>query len=136
MSLDATTTGDGYIPAMVEINLFRNARDAIVVEPDHVIFREGDRSDVMFAVVEGEVELSQRGVVIERVGPGGILGELGLIDDSPRSATATVASPARIVRVDKPQFVYLVQEHPTFALMVMSVMAERLRRNPVVSSSN
>jgi CRP/FNR family cyclic AMP-dependent transcriptional regulator len=121
---------------MVEINLFRDARDGIVVEPEHVIFREGDRSDVMFAVVEGEVALSQRGVVIERVGPGGILGELGLIDDSPRSATATVASAARIVRVDKSQFVYLVQEHPTFALMVMSVTAERLRRHPVVSAPN
>ncbi len=118
---------------MVEINLFRNARDAIVVEPDHVVFREGDRSDVMFAVVDGEVVLSQHGTVIERVGPGGIFGELGLIDDSPRSATATATMPTRTVRVDKSQFVYLVQEHPTFALMVMSVMAERLRRNPVAS---
>ena len=36
-----------------------------------------------------------------------------------------------IERVDNSQFMYLVQEHPTFALMVMSVMAERLRHNPV-----
>ena len=60
---------------MVEIKLFRNARDAIEVEPDHVVFREGERSDVMFAVVDGEIALSQHGTVIERVGPGGIFGE-------------------------------------------------------------
>jgi CRP/FNR family cyclic AMP-dependent transcriptional regulator len=42
-------------------------------------------------------------------------------DDAARTA-------ARVVPVDQRQFKYLVQEHPTFALKVMSVMAERLRR--------
>jgi CRP-like cAMP-binding protein len=68
------------------------------------------------------------GVVLEAVGPGGILGELALIDASPRSATATATTTARVVPVDEERFTYLVNEHPTFALQVMSVMADRLRR--------
>lgn len=113
---------------MVQINVFRHAPDTEALEPGDVLFREGDDGDVMFAVAEGQVELAVDGVVVEAVGPGGILGELALIDAAPRSATATAATPARVVRVDEERFSYLVHEHPTFALQVMTVMADRLRR--------
>jgi CRP-like cAMP-binding protein len=113
---------------MTEINVFRHAADTVALEPGELLFREGDPGDVMFAVVEGEVELGVNGTVVEAVGPGGILGELALIDAAPRSATATATTPARVVPVDAERFNYLVNEHPTFALQVMTVMAERLRR--------
>ena len=102
--------------------------DATTVEPGHVLFNEDDTGDLMYAVVEGQVTLSRGGVSVEEVGPGGILGELALIDHVNRSATATTAVESKIVPVDKKAFRFLVQEHPTFALMVMNVMAERLRR--------
>ena len=89
----------------------------------------------MFAVVEGEIELIRDGTVVETVGAGGILGELALIDPAPRSAGARVRTAARVVRIDKRQFTFLVHEHPTFALQVMTVMAERLRKtNEGISS--
>jgi CRP-like cAMP-binding protein len=113
---------------MLEINMFRHARDAETLQPGAVLFREGDPGDAMFAITEGRVELSHLGTVLEDFGPGSILGEMALIDEAPRSATATVTTEARVVRVDKDHFNYLVQEHPTFALQVMTVMAERLRR--------
>lgn len=113
---------------MPEINVFRNARDSVALESGEVLFREGDPGDVMFAVAEGQVELSLHGQVVEDVGPGGILGEMALIDAAPRSATAQARTPARVVRVDQERFSYLVHEHPTFALQVMTVMAERLRK--------
>jgi CRP/FNR family cyclic AMP-dependent transcriptional regulator len=113
---------------VAEINLFKNARDSIPVAAGDVLFREGDDGDVMFALVEGEVELVRDGVVLEDVGPGSIFGEMALIDPSPRSATAQARTAARVVTVDRAHFTFLVQEHPTFALQVMTVMAERLRR--------
>jgi CRP/FNR family cyclic AMP-dependent transcriptional regulator len=113
---------------MVEINLFRHAPNAIELQSGDLLFREGDPGDVMFSVLEGNVELSRGGAVVEDVGPGGILGEMALIDAAPRSATAAARTAARVVPVDQRQFKYLVQEHPTFALKVMTVMAERLRR--------
>ena len=108
--------------------MFRNSRDTETLQSGDVLFREGETGDVMFAVAEGKVELHHGGTVIETIGPGGILGEMALIDAGPRSATAQAATEALVVRVDKEHFTYLVQEHPTFALQVMTVMAERIRR--------
>jgi CRP/FNR family transcriptional regulator, cyclic AMP receptor protein len=113
---------------MADINLFRSSPDALTVEVGETLFREGETGEVMFALVEGSVEVSRAGQVLETVGPGAILGELALIDASPRAATATATAPTRVVRIDKDHFTFLVQEHPTFALQVMAVMADRLRR--------
>jgi CRP/FNR family cyclic AMP-dependent transcriptional regulator len=113
---------------MTAINLFKHSADAIDVETGHPLFREGEVGDTMFVVLEGAVEVSHGERVIETIGPGGIIGELALIDTAPRSASATAATPSRLVCVGKQEFTFLVQEHPTFALQVMTVMAERLRR--------
>src|SRR5262245_22632198 len=108
--------------------MFRSSHDAEVVPAGHVLFQEGESGNIMFAVADGQVELTHGGAVIEKIGPGGIIGEMALVDEAPRSATATAATETRVVRVDRQHFIYLVQEHPTFALQVMSVMAERLRK--------
>jgi CRP/FNR family cyclic AMP-dependent transcriptional regulator len=113
---------------MTEINMFRHSRDAVTVPAGEVLFREGDAGDNMIAIADGTIELSHGGAVLEKLGPGAIIGEMALVDSLPRSATATAITEARVVRVDKQHFTYLVQEHPTFALQVMAVMAERLRR--------
>lgn len=113
---------------MTEIHLFRNEPNAVELAPGDVLFRAGDPADVMFAVVEGSIEIRNGDSVFETVGPGGIIGELSIVDHSPRSADAVATTASKVARVDEKRFVYLVQEHPTFALMVMRVMAERLRR--------
>jgi CRP/FNR family transcriptional regulator, cyclic AMP receptor protein len=116
---------------MAEINMFRNAPDQRALTAGETLFVQGDLGDEMYAVIDGEIELSVAGRVVDRVGAGKIVGEMALIDSSPRSATATAAGEARVVPVDRKKFVYLVQEHPTFALLVMEIMAERLRRSNV-----
>ena len=113
---------------MAEINFFRNAPDLRTVAAGEVLFSEGEAGDLMFAVVEGALHLSVNGRVVDEVGPGQIVGEMALIDQSPRSATATAAVATTVAPVDRKRFVFLVQEHPTFALLVMEMMAERLRR--------
>ncbi len=113
---------------MVEINFFRNAPNARALAAGEILFEQGETGDVMFALIEGQLELSVNGRVVDSVSPGGIVGELALIDTSPRSATARAKVASRVVPVDKKQFTFLVQEHPTFALLVMEIMAERLRR--------
>lgn len=112
---------------MVEINLFKSSPDAYEVQAGEALFTEGEPGDAMYAVVEGQVEVTIGGKVVEQVGPGGILGEMALIDASARAATATATGTARVARIDKKHFMFLVQEHPTFALQVMAVMADRLR---------
>lgn len=112
---------------MAEINLFKHSPDAFTVEAGATLFREGEPGEVMFAVIEGHVEVTRGDQVVEQLGAGSILGELALIDATPRAATATATVASRVVPIDKKHFMFLVQEHPTFALQVMAVMADRLR---------
>ena len=121
---------------MAEMNMFMHASGSQSFEPGATLFRQGETGDVMFAVVEGEVELTRNGAVVDVIGPGGIIGELALIDPAPRSATATATTSARVVPVDKKEFMFLVQEHPTFALQVMTVMADRIRKTNDATSTS
>lgn len=113
---------------MTAINIFRNAPDLRTVAPGEVLFSEGDIGDVMYAVVDGTLHLSAGGRVVDEIGEGQIVGEMAHIDQSPRSATVIAATAAVVAPVDRKRFVYLVQEHPTFALQVMELMAARLRK--------
>jgi len=56
-----------------------------------------------------------------------IFGEMALIDDEPRSATAIAATDVELVPVSEKQFLFLVSQTPYFALKVMRVLATRLR---------
>ena len=93
-----------------------------------VLFSEGDPAERMYVVSDGSVTLSIGDQVVETVGPGGLFGEMAVIDREPRSATAVAESDVTLVSIDKRRFWFLVQETPYFAEIVMRVMAQRLRR--------
>jgi CRP-like cAMP-binding protein len=100
-------------------------------EAGAVIFATGDPGREMYVVRSGRVELRIGETLLETVGPGGILGELALIDPAPRSATAVAGEGCSLVRVDQGAFEDLVRKVPGLALEVMRVMARRLRKtNP------
>jgi CRP-like cAMP-binding protein len=81
----------------------------------------------MYVVLDGEVEIHAAGQ--ETVGcPGTIFGEMALIDDAPRSATVIAKTDCRLLELDRKRFESLVSETPYFALEVMHVMADRLRK--------
>ena len=93
------------------------------------IFKQGDSADCMFALVDGSVEIQLQGTIIERIAPGGVFGEMALIDGQPRSATAVAATDCRIAAINEKRFLRLVEVTPRFALQMMQVITERLRRN-------
>lgn len=92
------------------------------------IFLESDGGDAMYVVRSGGVDIISFGRVLERVGPGGVFGEMALIDDAPRAAAALASQPTEVAVIDKPTFLTLIAEEPEFALQVMKLMAERVRR--------
>jgi len=92
------------------------------------IFIEGQPGDVMYMVKEGEVDLFIHGKVVETLGPGGILGEMALIDRKPRSASAVARTDCQLVPINEGRFQFLVQQTPYFSLEVMRVLVHRLRR--------
>lgn len=93
------------------------------------VFKEGDPgADCMFAVIEGVIEIQLGSQTVERVQPVHVFGEMGLIDQRPRSATAIAAVDSRVAVIDKKRFLRLVELTPNFALSMMQVISERLRR--------
>ena len=99
------------------------------------IFLEQDAGHAMYVVSTGAVDIISFGTVLERVGPGGVFGEMALIDDAPRAAAALASRPTEVAVIDKPTFLTLIAEEPEFALQVMKLMAERVRRKPGAPSA-
>lgn len=112
---------------MVTLNLFQNVSDYRYFPAGHTIFTQGQLGDMMYIVKEGQVDIFLSDKIVETVGPGGILGELALIDNRPRTATAIARTDCKVVPIDENRFTFLVQETPYFALQVMEAMAERIR---------
>ena len=92
------------------------------------IFAAGDKGDKMYVIRSGEVEIERNGKVVEKLGPGGIFGEMALIDGSPRAASAKAKTACEVAPITEKTFLFLVHETPFFAISVMRALAERLRR--------
>jgi CRP-like cAMP-binding protein len=93
-----------------------------------VIFAEGDPGEAMYVVLEGQVELRIRGKVVETLGPREPFGEMALIDQSPRVATAVAKTDCRLVAVAEKRFLTMVKQTPLFGLQMLRVLAHRLRK--------
>lgn len=93
-----------------------------------IVFSEGEVGDEMYCVLEGELEILIEGEVVEIVGVDGIVGEMTLIDNSPRSATVRAKTDCRLAVVTQKRFMTLIQQTPYFSIQVMTTLAQRLRR--------
>jgi len=109
------------------IKIFENTKDFKTFQAGETIFKEGEAGDLMYVVKHGEVEISVRGMVVETVTTGGIIGEMALIDTGPRSATASAFTDCQLVPINEQRFLFLVQQTPYFSLEVMQIMGNRLR---------
>jgi len=92
-------------------------------EAGDVIFREGEPGRGLFVILEGSVAITRatsRGEqTLVTLAPGASFGELALIDDLPRSATARVTAPARLLILYRTDFEALVEGDRTVATIVM-----------------
>ncbi len=114
------------MPTTVEF--LRNEKNPVTFAAGQSIFQQGDAGDFMYGIVEGTVEVLRQGTVIDTLGAGEIFGEMAILDRQPRSADAVAKTDVKLAPVDERRFLMLVQNHPYFALTVMRIMAERLRR--------
>ncbi len=96
-------------------------------EKGKVIMVAGQTGAVMYVVLEGRVAISIRGAVIERVGPGGVFGEMALVDQSPRSANAAAETDCALLAINRAVFLNLVKSDPTFGVSLLAATAERVR---------
>ena len=108
-----------------------------VYSRDEVVFEEGEQGEEMFIIYRGKVKIAKRSnkgdektlALLER---GEFFGEMALIDNAPRSASAIAKEDGtELIILDKPKFTYMVQQLPDFSLAIMRKLAQRLRETNV-----
>ena len=111
-----------------DLALLANDNGRMTAPAGAQIIREGEPGDAMYVLLAGELAISVQGKRIDHLLPGMILGEMAMVDDRPRSATATALGEVSLVRIDRNHFLRLIQDTPEFALRVMNIMSMRTRR--------
>ena len=98
-----------------------------------VLFEAGDAADSAYVIMEGEVEIvveTGAGPVVEGVlGPNELFGELGVLTNSPRSATIRARDGLVALRISDEMFLKLLAENPEAALDVMRQLSDKLVRS-------
>src|SRR5262249_9004011 len=110
--------------------LFLNAKTFQEVPAGTLIFEAGASGTAMFGILGGEGEGRLPNGAVRRLGPGETVGEMAIGDSSPRNAPGVGVTDTKLAVIDRRTFLFLVHETPTFALQVMSSMAQRLRVEP------
>jgi CRP/FNR family cyclic AMP-dependent transcriptional regulator len=91
------------------------------------IFAEGKTSDRMYYIVEGEIGLSRSRKMLDIIKAGEIFGEIAVITEQTRAATAVARKACKVLSLDARQFQQALQATPEFALMLMNIINNRLR---------
>jgi CRP-like cAMP-binding protein len=92
-----------------------------------VLMKEGDLGIFMYIVRDGVVAISIGDKVVEKVGPGGVFGEMALVDQSTRAATAKAETDCTLLAINRNDFLRLVTSRPAFTMSLMKALSERLR---------
>ena len=132
------TQGDTKLQGLFKPNfagLFRNEENVVTLKPGDVLFRKGDAGDCMFVVLSGELRVGDGNQIFEQLSAGGLVGEMALIDHAARAATVTAQTDCTLAKIDEKRFLFLTQQTPSFALNVMRVLSQRLRRMDAIVAS-
>ena len=92
------------------------------------IMKEGQAGMYMYVVKSGKVAIHIKDKVLEVVNPGGTFGEMALVDQSPRVASATADQYSELLTVDRASLLEAVKSQPAFAMAMLKAVVERLRQ--------
>ncbi len=102
--------------------------DQVDVPSGRVLTREGDRGAEMFVIMSGRVRVERNGQEVADLGPGDWLGEMALVSEGDRTATATTTEPSQLLVVAHREFHALMDEMPTVRSAVFECVADRIRK--------
>lgn len=110
-------------------NDFVNDREPdVTLAPREILFTENDEASKAYIITSGAIDLSIRGHELTTLGVGELVGEMALVDEKLRFATAAAGGQgAKLCSLDRNSFIELIKKDPHFALDVMKLMAQRLR---------
>ena len=91
------------------------------------IVKEGQVGVLMYVVLEGHLSVSIQGKLVEKIGPGGVFGEMALVDRTPRLATVAAETPCVLLAIARNTFLDLIRASPDFAVSLLGAVGERAR---------
>ena len=102
--------------------------DEVEVPPGRVLCQQGRIGEEFFVIVDGAVRVERDGRELAVLGPGQFLGEISLIDEGPRTATATTTSDSRLLVIGHREFHTLIDRFPSIETCVLRSLAKRIRQ--------
>lgn len=117
-------------PARLKLLAFTSER--VSFDQGQKFFSQGDGADAAYVILKGKadvaIETPQGELKVAELGENALLGEMGILSDSPRSATVSAASPTTALRIDKRVFLELLTQFPQMSIAVMRELASRLEK--------
>ena len=101
--------------------------DEVELEEGSIVFKEGTRADALYLIESGAVEIVIQQKTIAMLGPGDVFGEIGLLADHPRTASAVARSKCVLFRISREDFGALISSHPQVKKSFEALMDERSR---------
>jgi signal transduction histidine kinase len=116
----------------VELELVRASTGLRELPGNHQIFKEGDAGDGIYIVTEGAVQISalvgqDERRVLGKIGPGDFFGEMAVLDDEPRSATATTEMASRLIFIPREKLLQMLEKSPRLAVRLVREFSLRMR---------
>jgi CRP-like cAMP-binding protein len=111
-----------------EAAAFFEAASEVQVPQGQALFREGAAADSLQVILEGEVQVTRKGVELARLGRHAVLGEMSIVDRAPRSATATALTPVTLLNVPSGPVRALIAANELGALKVVAHLAGVISR--------
>jgi CRP-like cAMP-binding protein len=110
-----------------ELGLVAQMADEVDVPAGRVLMRQGDLGSQMFVIAEGRISIERDGKTLSDLGSGDWFGEMALLSEGPRSATATATEASRLFVIAHREFHSLMDQMPTVRGAVFDCVADRLR---------
>jgi CRP-like cAMP-binding protein len=110
-----------------ELTRLASITDQAVLETGQVLCRQGEVATAAYVIDDGEANVKIGTQVIGTVGPGESVGEMGLLDYRPRSATVVASSPMKVYVINARRFESVLEDAPTLARSLLRELTGRIR---------
>jgi signal transduction histidine kinase len=116
-----------------DLNWLWDMAEPVSIRAGQLLMQEGTPGDACYIVLEGEFEITKRSdnqdIKIAQREPGAVIGEMSLLDHSPRSASVRATTDARLLRISQNTFDLLLKNSSSAAIAIIHIVSDRLRQN-------
>ncbi len=112
------------------LKLLAFASERVSFPPGEILFHQGDDSDAAYVILKGRADVNlntgDQQITVASIGDGSFVGEMGIISDTPRTATIEATEEIEALRITREVFINMIKEFPTMALEVMRELVSRI----------